>query len=468
MRDNLNSAEQQMFDEMIKQWGVHVGKNRTLSKHYDGKVELDDLGISIPPAILPKVSKMGLMWSKQAVNRVADCSVIEGFNFNGSAPEGFLDVMERNQFYAQYDESLPSELTHGLVFYTVTAGDIGEPPAIISTYDAEHATALYDYRHKTTLCGLSIVDVDIQDQNRPTAVNFYAPDGTIVEMELSSDGRWLSRRLNYGTGRCMMEVMRNDPDLRKPYGRSVLTSAILQHELEANRQFVRGILTGELGAMPQKWVMGADDDLFEGDRWEAYLGSIFALGTGADPDQLPVTGQYPQIDMTQGVAYIRNLANQFAAEASIPIHSLLYTEANPASAEAIEASRHDLVEKVEKLNRVNGHALKNVGLMALSLIQEKPIDQLGENERSLAVKWKNPLHPSLAASADAAQKISAQVQGFAGTPTYWRMLGYTDSEIEGIMAEVEANKPAPQPAPQPVAAPEPQPEPEPADDGEPL
>lgn len=34
---------------------------------------------------------------------------------------------------------------------------------------------------------------------------------------------------------------------------------------------------------------------------------------------------------------MRQLANQFAAEASIPIHSLLYTDANPASADALEA-----------------------------------------------------------------------------------------------------------------------------------
>jgi hypothetical protein len=133
---------------------------------------------------------------------------------------------------------------------------------------------------------------------------------------------------------------------------------------------------------------------------------------------------------------MRELANQFAAEASIPIHSLLYTEANPASAEAIEASRNDLIEKVEKVNRLNGHSLRNIGLMALSILEHKPVSELGELERSLSVKWRNPLHPTLAASADAAQKIAACVPEFRNTPTFWRMLGYDEQEITSIIEEI--------------------------------
>ena len=442
INDTLTSEERAMLDEMIVQWGDHISRNKTLSKHYDGKVGIQDLGISIPPKIVQMFrGRTALMWSKQVVNRVADCSVIEGFKFNGAAPAGFLDMMDRNEIIDQYDETLPSQLTHGLSLWTVTAGDTGEPPVIISSYDAEHATALYDYRNRTTLAGLAIIDVDIYQPNQPTALNFYLPNGDIVEAERTSTGRWIYNRLNNGLGRCAMEIMRNDPDKNHPFGKSAITPAIIAHEDEANRQFVRMATSEELGAAPQKWIMGVDEDYFDGEEWEAYLGSILTARNN-DEANPPTTGQYPATDATPHIAYIRQLANQIAAEGSIPIHSLLYTEANPASAEAIQASRNDLVEKVEKLNRHNGHSLRNIGLMALSIMEGKPVSQLGELERSLSVKFKNPMHPTLAQSGDAAAKLAKQVPGFAGTPTFWRMLGLTEEEIANLQAEIDANNTA--------------------------
>lgn len=431
-RDVVTAEERGMIQEMIANWTAHIVKNRNLSDHYNGKVPVQDVGISIPPPMVSKLSRCSMMWCKQAVKRVADASIIDGFY----GDERVLEVMNANELIDQYVETLPSQLQHGVSFWTVTAGGEGDPKVLISSYDAEHATALYDYRHRRVLCGLAIIDVDVKDPTKPTAYNFYAPDGTIVEADLVKGG-WVYRRLNGGSGRCMMEVMRNDPDKQHPFGKSAITPAILSLEEEANREAVRMVMHSELYTAPTRWVMGAPDDIFDGERWQAYLGSIFALPTDPDSGERPTTGQYSQGDMQPHISYIRQLANQFAAEASIPIHSLLYTEANPASAEAIEASRNDLIEKVNRLNSLNGHSMQNIALMVQSILEEKPIADL-DVDNTFSVKWRNPLHPSLAASADAATKLAASVPGFAGTPTYWSMLGYTDDQIAEIEKEIEA------------------------------
>lgn len=440
MTDNkLTEQESVLVREMIKQWAAYLPKNELLSQHYDGKVPINDMGISIPPPIARKLSRCSMMWSRQAVKRVADASVIEGFGFSGDAPAGFLEAMEQNAVIDKYDETLPSQLQHGPSFWTITAGDTGEPDFVISSYDALHATALYDYRHNRIMCGMSIVDVDRRHPEKPTAINFYAPDGSIVEYELVL-GRWVSRRLNCGTGRCAMEMMRTEPDKKHPFGNSLITPAILSLEEEANRQAQRMVLHSELFTSPTRYILGANDDIFENGRWQAYLGSILALpAIDEEGENLPQTGQYAQASIQPHISYIRQLASQFAAEASIPIHSLLYTDANPASAEAINASRNDLIERVRKLNRINGQSLKNIALLAMSIQQEKPVSELGELEQSFSVQWRNPLTPSLASSADAAQKLAASVPGFAGTPTFWRMLGYTDRQIADIEAEIASN-----------------------------
>lgn len=438
MNDGLTIEEHGLFTELVDTWGKRLSKNKERMRHYEGKVDVAslDLGISIPPPIVRRLRRCSMMWSKQAVNRIADTSVIEGYRFMDAAPAGFDEVWEGNEVCDQYDETMPSTATHGLSMWTVTAGADGELPAIISSYDAEHAAALYDYRHRRTLAGLTVVDVDYRDPSRVTAANLFLPDGTIVEMEQNMRGQWLVRRRRYGTGCCMMEVMRNDPDKQHPFGKSAVTPAILSLEDEANREAVRMVMHSELFTAPTRWVMGAPDDIFDNGRWEAYLGSMFALPKDGDGD-MPQTGSYPIGDFTPHVSYIRQLANQFASEASIPIHSLLYTEANPASADAIEASRNDLIEKVTKVNRLNARSLKRIGLMALSLIEEVPVAELGENERSLAVDFVNPRHATPAQMADEATKTVADVPEFAGTRWYWKMKGYRDDEIDAIMSDLE-------------------------------
>lgn len=432
----LTIEEHGMFLEMKELWGKLLGRNRELMRHLEGKVPVRDLGISIPPPMARRLRRCSVMWSKQAVHRVSDASVIREWAFPEGAPAGFSEMLEANEVEMQYDEVLPSQLAHGPSFWTVTGGGKGEPAAVVASYDAEHACALYDYRHRRVLCGMTIVDVDRHEPSKPTAVNFFAPDGSVVEMELNGRGQWMSRRRNYDTGRCMMEVLRNEPTRLKPFGTSVITPAIMSLEDEANREAVRMAMQSEIFTAPTRWVMGADDNIFDNGRWEAYLGSIFALPVNEE-GEAPKTGQYAQGDMTPHVAYVRQLANMFAAEASIPVHSLLYTEANPASAEAIAASRNDLVERVERLNRLNARGLRNIGLMALSVIEERPVSRLGANELGLHVEFKNPQRATLAASADAAQKISAQVPGFTRTKAYWTMQGFGDAEAEDILADLD-------------------------------
>ena len=431
----ITSEELGMFREMTDRWARLMNRNRLRMAHYEGEVNVKDLGISVPPPMAAKLKRVSMMWSRQAVDRIADCSVIDGISFVDGPPEGFSEMVERNELLDQYDEVLPSQLVHGCSFWTVTAGEDGEPAAGISTHDAEHATAIYDFRRRRVLAGLSIVDVDRHDPMRATAANFFSPDGSIIEMRANSKGQWTSRRFRCGSGRCMMEAMRNSPRKGKPFGQSAITRSILSLEDEANREAVRMVMHSELYTAPTRWVMGAPDDIFENGRWEAYLGSIFALPINDEGDK-PSTGSYSVGDFQPHIAYIRQLANQFAAEASIPIHSLLYTEANPASAEAIEASRNDLVEKVARVNRVNARTLRNVGLLALSLMQEVPVAELGDNERSLRVDFANPRRATLGQMADAASKTVADVPEFAGTRHYWKLKGYRDDEVEEIMSDL--------------------------------
>lgn len=435
--------ERKTFYKLIENWTRLLPRNKNLSDHYNGKIEVQNLGVAIPPTIANKLKKCGMQWCNQAVKRIADISVIEGFAFADKTPAGFDDLMLANEFIDQYDEMVPSQLMHGCAFVTTTGGDekAGDPPVVFATYDALHASALYDYRRRRTYAGLVIADVDKEDPSYPIALTYYLPDGDFVEMVREKGGEWGCVRKHTGVGRCLMEVLRNDPDKEHPFGNSVITPSILTLEHQANAAFVRLVCTSEFAASLQRYILGADDEIFEGDTWKSTIASMIAVPVTDTPDgKLPSIGQFPQISADPQIQTIREMAALFASAASIPIHTLLYTEANPASAEAIEASRYDLVQKTRKLNRLNGHSIRNIVLMALSILNEKPIMELGDVARSFNVQWKNPLTSSIASSADAATKIAAEVPGFAGTKTYWQMLGFDSKQAEVIQAEVADNQ----------------------------
>ena len=436
-RHLLTPDENDLFHEMLRNWASLLGRNRERMRHLEGKVPVRDLGISVPPPMRRRLQRCSVMWARQAVHRVADASTIRRLSMPKGDDIGLVEVLAQNDIEGQYDEIQPSQLAHGPAFLTVTAGASDEPAAIIASYDAEHATAIYDYRRRRILAGLTIVDVDPYQPDRATAVNFFAPDGTVVEMRRNTIGGWKSRRHRGGTGRCMMVAMVNEPTRLKPFGTSAITPAIMSLEDEANREAVRMALQAEIFTAPTRWVMGADDSIFDNrERWEAYLGSIFALPVNEE-GEAPKTGQYPQGDMQPHISYVRQLANQFAAEAKIPIHSLLYTDANPASADAIEASRNDLVEKVRAANRANARALRDVVMLVASILDETPVGDLPPEVTALEVKFENPQHATLSARADAAQKTAQSVPGFTRTRAYWRMSGFDEDEIDEVLGDLD-------------------------------
>lgn len=436
-RHLLTPDENDLFHEMLRNWASLLGRNRERMRHLEGKVPVQDLGISVPPPMRRRLRRCSVMWARQAVHRVADASTIRRLSMPKGDGIGLADVLAQNDIEGQYDEIQPSQLAHGPAFLTVTAGAQGEPAAVVASYDAEHATAIYDYRRRRILAGLTIVDVDQYQPDRATAVNFFAPDGTVVEMRRNMTGGWKSRRRRGGTGRCMMVAMVNEPTRLKPFGTSAITPAIMSLEDEANREAVRMALQAEIFTAPTRWVMGADDSIFDNrERWEAYLGSIFALPVNEE-GEAPKTGQYPQGDMQPHISYVRQLANQFAAEAKIPIHSLLYTDANPASAEAIEASRNDLVEKVRAANRANARALHDVAMLVASIVTATPVGDLPPEVTCLEVKFENPRHDTLSARADAAQKTAQSVPGFTRTRAYWRMSGFDEDEIDEVLGDLD-------------------------------
>ena len=89
----------------------------------------------------------------------------------------------------------------------------------------------------------------------------------------------------------------------------------------------------------------------------------------------------------------------------------------------------------EQLNQSNGDALRTIGMMALAIKNNVPLDELTDNQKNIVAHFKNPAMPSVAVTADAAIKIASARQGFAQTDTFLEMIGFGPADIRRIKSQ---------------------------------
>lgn len=436
---DLPAPEKKMLEDLLTVWQNKLVKNRERVKYYDGKNPLKDLGIAIPPMLKNLNAVIG--WPAKAVDSLAVRSRFNGCVFSDGQDHGIKEILDANMFENIYYQAVVSELINSVAFLTVSHGDVGEPPAIINAYSALNAAALWDDRKKRISCGLTVIDCDIDvttKQITPVWVNLYT-DTHIWEIRRSSESApWHAEGHEHHMSRPLIEPLVYRPSLDRPFGKSRINRAVMSYTDRAVRTAIRGEISSELFSAPQKYILGADDTLFEDkNRWEAYYGSIFALSKDADGD-VPQFGQINAASMTPHIEYMRHLAQLFAGETSISLAELGFAnDANPTSEPAIKAEREPLLIEAEHLNGTNGYALRNVCLMAIATAQNKPLKDLTPAEKSLVVRFKDPAYPVLSSESDAISKLTSAFDWMRNSDVLIEKLGFSEDELTRLQADKE-------------------------------
>lgn len=427
----LTSEDQADFNELVEVWQSKLRRNRVRKKYYRQKNILKDLGIAIPPTLQGMEYALG--WPAKAVDMLSVRSRFDGFVMPGDIDSGVNDILKDNNFSVLYRQATTSELIHSCSFVTISKGGSGEPAAVISAYDAETAAALWDNRRKKIRCGMTIIDVD-PESRKPTQINLYT-DAAIVEMQKNKAGVWGAKYKPHKQGRPLMEPMVYRPSLDRPFGKSRVSRAVMSITDSAIRTAVRTEVSSEFFTSPQKYLMGADPELFvKNSKWEAYIGNILAVSKDEDGDK-PDFGQLPQASMQPHMDYMRTLAAQFAGETGIPISSLGVIHDNPASAEAIYAAKEDLIIEAEGLNETNGMALRNIGLLVAAISDNTTIDALPDDVKKMQPRFRNPAIPSVVSQSDAIIKQVSAIPWIAESQVVLEELGYTESQITRLLSD---------------------------------
>lgn len=427
----LPLEHEEMFGEALQVLAARRQKNLLLSTYYDSKQTFRDLGISIPPNL--KNVEAALGWPSRAVQALARKHKFEGFSLDGETdPFSMGELLSANDFELKFMQAVTSAYKHSCSFLLVTQGQTsaGEPPVLVSARGADSVGALWDSRRDQIKC--AVVELDTDEAGQINEALFLAP-GRWYVLDLDA-GEWRvqdSSANPSGIDRPMIEALRYDPQLNRPFGRSRITREVRYLTDAAVRAMVRAEVSAEFFTAPQRYVLGADEEAFKDqDRWSAITGRIMALSNNVEGEK-PTVGQFPAQSPDQLWSTYRQLAQSFAAATNVPQNQVGLFADNPSSAEAMQAAEAALAEDAEYQWKVFKPALLRTKANILGMLGE-PIP--GDFYR-VRVNWEKARYVSPQASSDWAIKAVNADPTLQGSAVVRRRLGLSEGELEELRSD---------------------------------
>lgn len=428
---SLSTDELGLINHLVGRLKHHDKKNALSENYYEGKNRLKDLNISIPPQLRLLDTVVG--WAGTAVDVLEERLDLEGFI--GGDNYGLGDIFRANELDLGASMGHKDALIYGTGFVFVGRGMAGEADPLITIESPKHATAMYDLRTRRTSAALL---AQRNDKGAVTGGSLYLPNETIYFDSVDGMFYELARDV-HNLGMVPVSALVNNPRSGDPDGRSEITRPVKSYIDSAMRTLVGAEVAREFYSAPQRYVLGADEDLFvdaDGnplDAWKAIQGRLMALPANEDGN-MPQVGQFSANSPAPFFEQIRQLAQLFAAETAIPASYLGFQTDNPSSADAIRQMEARLVKRAERRQRQFGRTWAEVARLAL-IVRDGELPSDAMNIRPI---WRDASTPTRAAAADEVVKLIGAGVLSPTSDIVFNRIGLSDSDKQQIRAEQDA------------------------------
>lgn len=436
-------ARAQLTD-LLKIYAQHYAKNAVKAKYYAGDIPLSEvnLGIALPQGMAGL--EIGCAWGAKTVDVLAGRSLFDGYvGAEGQDVPELQALVTKNRLVAEYQRHCRDELTFGCTFSTLSRDPV--LGCRIRFHTPRSAAARWNGEKGRIDCGFAVLATEepaVTGEPRPTVIALYTDSDTWVLRRKNM--LWSAQRVPHKLGRPLMEPLIWNATSEKPFGQSRIGNPVRRLIQGYVRTVANATIGLEFSTTPQKYLLGVTDEQFDAvvnDKFRQYVGSILTTTPNPDTGQNPSFGQLLQGNIQPHIEMMRLLSTQFSAATGLSVSDTgVVNDANPTSSEALEAQTATLIGLAEQLNTGNGDPLRAIALMALAIANETTVDQLSDEQKAVVAHFKSPNMPSVAASADAATKISSARPGFAQTDVFLEMMGFDPADIRRIKAQEQRNR----------------------------
>lgn len=398
----LTEDERQLIERLQARAWYSRGWMMLTDAYYKGEQIVTNLGISIPAELAGLRTVIG--WPALAIDPLDERLSGEGFRLKDATDSDMdlYEIWQANHLDAEQSLAHVDAMAMGRAFLTIgSPEEPGDPPEIC-VESPLNISALWDTKSRKPTAVLQTYWVDFQ---RHAAL--YLPDQTISLAQNDSNEWEITNRDQHHFGMVPVVRMTNRPRSNRRDGSSEITPAMMSITDATCRTLLGLEIAREFYSVPQKYILGATEADFQDKDgnpksvWQTYISHIMGLERD-DDGNLPTVGQFTAMDPSTFTKIIDMYASKFAGMIGAPPQDLgLYTEGNPASADAIRSSEARRDRKAKRKQQLFGYAWVEAMQMA---IRFRDGGDLAEEFKHMEMDWADPATPTPAATTDALQK----------------------------------------------------------------
>lgn len=443
--------------DLFDTWAAVRARNASLRSYVEMKQATKDLGISIPPDLVKVNAVVG--WADKAMRVRMVRSKFQGFVFEGEQDRDLDALARANRLVSKYSQACRGALTYGCSAMTVMRGrGTRQPRVMVRSLSANQCCMLWDRDADGIGCGLAVVGV-----GRDGVADRYVlhePDA-VVTLWSDAEGDWHALAEPHRMGRPLMVPLVHDADDDRPLGHSVITPEVTGIIDKAMRDVLRMEVGAEFFTAPQRYILGADPDLFsyeepergasgdggEGDddapeaprpsdprkMMRAYLGAWLALTRDAEGN-VPQVGQFAPGDAGNFIAVFENDAQRFSGATNVPLGQLGVLSNTYTSSDALGAANDPLILEVESINARMGESMEEVARLMMAVDGGVPYDWLTARQAGVMAQFMDPAKSTISANADAWTKVGSADESLVGTRVWYEGLGLPKATVDRVMA----------------------------------
>lgn len=380
--------------------------------YYEGAQAVTSLGIMIPPELEGLRSILG--WAGTGVNALDERLQVQGFRMPNSTEvdEDLADIWAANNMEEESPLGHLDSMTLGDVQIVIGPREGGGQPVITIESPLDMYTA-WDPRLRSGRASIqSYMDTDPTSEHYGRQRASFYRLGATVHMVRGEKGWEVIDRNDYalkdaqGVEQLPVVPLPNRPRTRNRIGQSEINAAWRNTIERACRNMAGMEVAREFFGAPPRYLLGVAKGAFQGldgaarSAWETYIGRILALEAD-EHGNLPQVGTFasgnPEAFTKLYDVDVRIMAGLMGVA---PQYLGIYSDGNPASADAIRMIDFSLSKRAERKSILLGSRWSKVMLLAL-LIRDGSVPP---DAHRMEADWASFGIPTPAADTDAVTK----------------------------------------------------------------
>ena len=372
------------------------------NRYYEGKQPLSYMAPELLRELEGRVRQVVINWPRLVVDALEERLDVEGFRLDDRVDERIWGWWQANDLDERSQMAHVDALAMGRSFVIVgSRADDPEMP-LITVESPQQVAVRRDPRTGAVIAAIKSWregDRDYTTLYLPGQTQFYRSAGAGGGFEEYADADIHNLPV------VPVVPIVNRARVMDPSGVSELADIVPLSDA-ACKIATDMMISAEFHAIPRMVALGMTEaDFTDADgrpvsKWEKIAGRIWA--TESQPGEADVK-QLPEADLRNFHETLNSLARLVSSLAGLPPHYLGYSDANPASADAIRSSETRLVKRAERRQRAFGGSWEQVMRLAFLVVD----GELPDGSARMETVWRDAATPTAAQTADALVKLAA-------------------------------------------------------------